>query len=394
MPHQRSRFAENLLKKMATFWPIIGVLGLRQVGKSTLLRDRLKLSNYFTFDDQDIKEEAEISPKAFLARCDGMPTVLDEVQKVPRIFDSLKALVDRKKIPGRWFLSGSVAFSNKVGIRESLTGRIGLLHLYPMCLAELAGQEFLGHSRKEVISQIRSARFTVEALSSQINLGGLPVPAFLRDDQVRQQYWDNWLDTTLNRDAQRAYGKGFDPEYCFSLVRMLAKSLPEGEYPSLHFVNGDKRKAKRYILALQDIFFLRRLTVHESGVGTDHWTFGDSGLAHHLAPQKNGAGALLSMARHFILNEIFCFNEYQGLRLPLRYFKSKRGAVIDLVWGDIPIRIIPESVSSESMGYYERALKGAMKTLASERGILVAPTNQIYLPKQKGIGIVPWTYWS
>lgn len=271
----------------------------------------MKLSNYFTFDDQDIKEEAETSPKAFLARCDSMPTVLDEVQKAPKIFDSLKALVDRKKIPSCWFLSSSVAFSNKIGIRESLTGRIGLLHLYPMSLAELSGQEFLAQARKEVISQIKSARFTVEELSSQINLGGLPVPAFLRDDHVRCQYWDNWLDTTLNRDAQKAYGKGFDPEYCCSLVRMLAKALSEGEYPSLQFVNGDKRKAKRYILALQDV--LRRLTVHEGGVGTDHWKFGDSGLAHHLAPQKNGTGVLLSLARHFIFNDICCFNEYQGL---------------------------------------------------------------------------------
>jgi hypothetical protein len=108
------------------------------------------------------------------------------------------------------------------------------------------------------------------------------VPAFLRDSKVRLKYWDNWIETTQLRDTQKAYGKGFDPEYCQSLIRMLAKALPEGEYPSLAYVSGDKRKAKRYIAALESIFFLRRFTVHEAGTGNDHWIFGDSGLAYAL----------------------------------------------------------------------------------------------------------------
>jgi predicted AAA+ superfamily ATPase len=374
-------------------------LGIRQVGKSTLLRDRMKIPHYLTFDEQDVKAEAKMSPKAFLARCDGIPTVLDEVQKVPEIFDSLKALVDRKKIPGRWFLSGSVAFSGRIGIRESLTGRIGLLHLFPMSLAEIKQREFAGSQEGPFLQYDRPSsrgskpRFSVEELTSQMNLGGLPVPAFLRDHRVRSHYWDNWLDTTLSRDAQKSYGTGFDPEYCMALVRMLARALPEGEYPSLDFVTGDKRKAKKYIQALQDIFFLRRFTVHEEGVGKDHWIFGDSGLAFHLAPQKSGPGTLLSLARHMVLNEIFCFNEYQGHSLSNLYFKSARGSVIDLVWDNIPVRIIAEGGASSSLGYYERAMNGAMKTLKAPRGILVAPTNLISIPK-KGIAVVPWSYWS
>ncbi len=393
MPHQRERWVEAYLRKMASFWPIIGVLGLRQVGKSTLLRDRIQVPNYLTFDDAEVRSEAELSPKVFLSRHSGGPTVLDEVQKVPVLFDSLKALVDRRKIPGRWFLSGSVAFSNKVGIRESLTGRIGMVHLYPLCLAELKPTTFRVNQTGPILKGDCNLRFSVEDLSLQMNLGGLPVPAFLRDDQVRESYWDQWLETTLARDAQKAYGRGFDPEYCISLVRMLAKALPEGEYPSLAFVSGDKRKAKKYIQALQDIFFLRRFTCHESGVGNDHWIFGDAGLAYHLARQKSGPGTLLSLARHMILNEIFCFNEYQGKPLQKLYFKSAKGAVIDLVWDEIPIRIIAEAVTTSSMGYYERAMTGAMKALGAKQGILVAPVNSIEVPKS-GIAVVPWSYWS
>ncbi len=62
----------------------VGVLGLRQVGKSTLLRDRLEIPNYLTFDDSELRREAEASLRVFLSKHqEGGPTVLDEVQKVP-----------------------------------------------------------------------------------------------------------------------------------------------------------------------------------------------------------------------------------------------------------------------------------------------------------------------
>lgn len=402
MPHQRARYAENQVKKMATFWPIVGLLGLRQIGKSTLLRDRLGISEYLTFDEPSVRDEAEKSPTAFLSRFKNNPTVLDEVQKVPNIFDSLKAIVDQKKLPGRWYLTGSVAFSNKVGIRESLTGRIGLLHLYPMSLAEVQKKDFLGNATDPKLygpyswysGKQSSCRFSFEDIAAQMNLGGLPVPAFIRDEQMRTHYWNNWLDTTLNRDAQKAFGKGYDPDYCFALIRMLAQALPLGEYPSLSFVSGDKRKAKRYIAALQDIFFLRRFSCHERGVGNDHWIFGDSGLAYHLSTEKNGSGIMLSLIRHMVLNEIFCFCEYRGEPLPKIFYKSARGSMVDLVWKQIPIRIIVQKAGKLGEGgYAERALQGAMKKLGVNQGLLVAPLNQIVIPK-KGIGIVPWSFWS
>lgn len=394
MAHQRDRIAGKVIREMAAFWPVIGILGLRQVGKSTLLRDQMKIAQYLTLDDEDVRMEAEKSSKTFISRFAGIPTVIDEVQKVPNIFDAIKSNVDRKRIPGRWFLSGSVAFSGKIGIRESLTGRIGLLHLFPMCLAELYKKGIINFDSPQIIHKNKS-RFDIETFSNQMHLGGLPIPAFIRDEKVRSQYWQNWLETTIVRDAQKSYGKNFDPDYCMSIIRMLAKALPEGEYPSLKFIKGDKRKALRYINALQEIFFLRKFSVHEEGVGTDHWIFGDSGLASYLSPEKHGAGVLLSIARHAVFNEIFCYNEYLGHPVPRIYYKSARGSVVDLVWNNIPIRIIAEvpGGSRANLNYFERSLQGAMKALRSKQGILVTPSQIIDL-KKSGISVVPWTYWS
>ena len=236
-------------------------------------------------------------------------------------------------------------------------------------------------------------RIRFEELAEQMNLGGLPVPAFIRDPKLRTEFWNNWVDTTLVRDVGRVFGKGYDPDYCHSLVRALAKALPNGDYPSLAYIQGNKRKARRYIQALENIFFLRRIPVHESGAGLDHWIFGDSGLALHLSPQKSGPEVSLAIARHYVLNEIFCFNEYQGFPLKLNYFKSARGSVVDLVWNGFPIKIIAQSISPTQMGYPARSVEGAMKALKVKRGVILAPTNSLSLPKT-GICLLPWSYWS
>lgn len=393
MPHQRPRSAEFKIHHQRKMWPIVGVLGLRQVGKSTLLRDRIGIEQYVTLDDEDVRDEAHVSAKNFLARYSHHPFVIDEVQKEPKLFDALKAAVDRKKIPGQWLISGSVAFSSKIGIRESLTGRIGLTHLYPMTLSELHNLEFHRQKTFQIKAEGHTKRFRSEALAQQMFRGGLPVPAFLRDEHSRHEYWKNWTDTTIARDAAKAYGRGFDVEFCYSLLKSMGQALSEAEYPSLVYLSGDKRKCKKYIQALEDIFILQRWTVDASGVGNDHWTFGDSGMAYYFADKKSGSGLQLSIARHALITEIYAFLEYNSIPYRRNYFKSEKGAVIDFVIDSIPFRVVNESKSSASFAYEERALAGAMKALSSEKGFLLAPIENAHIPK-KGIGILPWTFFS
>jgi len=128
-------------KKSAQFWCVTAVLGLRQCGKSTLPNILFDLPNYVTLDDLDALEDAQISAKNFLAKLDT-PLVIDEVQKASALFDAIKYRVDRNRRPGQYFLAGSSTFSAKIGIRESLTGRIGFHYLYPLTLAEAHGEEY------------------------------------------------------------------------------------------------------------------------------------------------------------------------------------------------------------------------------------------------------------
>jgi predicted AAA+ superfamily ATPase len=390
MPHSRLRFAKNWVQKLASFWPAVGVTGLRQVGKTTLLREQIGIPNYFSLDDEDTRILAESSSKVFLAQT-ALPVIIDEVQKVPKIFDALKSTIDRNKRPGQYFLTGSSQFSAKLGIRESLTGRIGLMQLFPMTLREMTPSPF-GKGFRTPIHQ-EKLQFRTEDVASAMSRGGLPVPAFIRDSGAVDMYWKSWLDTLVYRDVGRVYGKGYDPEIAMNIFRKIGKILHSGDSVIAAELGSNMRRLRPYLEAMEAVFLLRRFCCDDRGVGKDRWLLGDSGLAQYLIGSLPSTGSSLSLARHFILNEIVAQNEYEGKSLPLQYFKSAKGSIVDFVWNGIPIKI--SETYSSSLGWQERAIAGAMKKLKSKLGILVAPTDHVILPKNlEGIAVVPWSYWS
>lgn len=396
MPHLRQRFALQLIEKLAKLWPVVGVLGLRQTGKTTLLQKLLDVKEVVSFDDLIIREEALKSPGTLLEKLTP-PVVLDEVQKAPPIFDAIKLAVDRKKIPGSYYLTGSTAFSSKIGIRESLTGRIGLIELFPMCLAELHGKPFKPITQLDMPCKSETKlRFDVIEISKAAAIGGMPVPAFLRDGDQRELYWRSWLETTILRDLSRFFTRGFDPDFAFAILDKIAQTLRNGELPTLKHFPYAARKARVYLEAMEDIFLLRKIVCHQEGIGKEVWLLMDSGLAAYLMGSVLGEGVSLSLVRHFIWNEINTQAEYQGKRFSRIYYKSAQGSPIDFIINNTPFRIVANAADlTQRLDWEARPLHGAMKKLKSKVGYLVGPTNHIVLPdKSGGVGILPWSAWS
>jgi predicted AAA+ superfamily ATPase len=170
MAHIRKRHIASEIQQQGKFWPVVGLLGLRQSGKSTLLREILGIERYASLDDESSLEDALLSGKNFLVKL-GTPAVIDEVQKAPRLFDAIKLKVDLSRRPGGYFLTGSSQFSSKIGIRESLTGRIGLTRVYPFTLAEaheLPLMAFQGTPWSQ-----RKSRFRIDEAMKRLGTGGL-----------------------------------------------------------------------------------------------------------------------------------------------------------------------------------------------------------------------------
>ena len=397
MSHFRNRFASQIIEKLAKLWPVIGIVGLRQSGKTTLIQNILGIEQVITFDDFAIREEAMQSPKTFLEKL-NFPIVLDEVQKVPPLFDAIKLKVDQKRIPGSYFITGSTSFSSKIGIRESLTGRIGLIELFPLSLAELHNESFrfIKQLSSPLILNQTKPRFDAGALSRAATTGGMPIPAFLRDTDQRDLYWRSWLETTIYRDLARLFKRRYDPDFAYSILQKIALVLRNGELPTLKHFSASARKVRTYLTAMEDIFLLRKINCHELGTGKEVWLLKDSGIAAHLMGSILGEDCTLSLVRHFIWNEINIQAEYQGKHLAKYYYKSGQGSPIDFVIDEIPFRIVPNITSlTRQLSWEERPLLGAMKKLGSRFGYLIGPVDRAELPsKNGGIGILPWTAWS
>ncbi len=130
------RLSETLVKT-ALSRPVILLTGVRQTGKSSLLKKIFPQAEYVSFDNLQEMDAAREAPGRFLDAFQGQ-TILDEIQYVPGLFRELKIRVDQdRENYGKWILTGSQQFELAEHISESLAGRVALLHLETLGVREL-----------------------------------------------------------------------------------------------------------------------------------------------------------------------------------------------------------------------------------------------------------------
>ena len=117
------RYAEKPLAEALSDSPAVLVHGPRQCGETTLARlvGGYLGYDYISFDDDVARVAAAADPAGFVA---GLPerTTLDEVQRVPALFTALKQEIDRRRIPGRFLLTGSSQVLLLPSLSDSLAG--------------------------------------------------------------------------------------------------------------------------------------------------------------------------------------------------------------------------------------------------------------------------------
>jgi hypothetical protein len=127
----------ELARRHAAERPALVLTGARQVGKSSLLRRAFPDHHAVSLDLPSEAHDAEHEPEAFLAR-HPLPLLVDEVQYAPALFRHLKRVIDADRgARGRILLTGSQRFALMQRVGESLAGRVAVLDLEPLSLAEL-----------------------------------------------------------------------------------------------------------------------------------------------------------------------------------------------------------------------------------------------------------------
>lgn len=327
MPHQRSRLITAILAKRLKLWPAMGLIGPRQCGKSTLLRELLPeeiKTAYYTFDSENVKQRAIKTPEAFAEPEEEGVKIIDEVQKVPAIFDSVKLHIDQKRRPGSYILSGSTQFSQLLGIRESLTGRLALIHLYPFTLSEIHEMKFGNYFLKKVQEK---SRISLQNFDQKITKGGMPGFFYLHSVDEFAASARMWVETTCFRDLGRVIKKNFDGDLAYSILVEAAQA----EVPTVSEIGArleiDARIVKRYLDGFCEILVLQKINPHVAGVGKSHYLIVDSGLSTFLGASRESA------VRTHVLIEALSLFEAEGLQRPqIEYYRSEKKSFVPLVF--------------------------------------------------------------
>jgi predicted AAA+ superfamily ATPase len=220
-------------------------------------------------------------PEEFLRKNSQAFQGIDECQLAPNLFPALKEFVRKHKSPGQFLLSGSVRFTSRQAIRESLTGRIVNFDLLPFSISEMAHKE-LPNSIPKIMSSVSLER-VAQALESNKNRipglmkeyqyyfthGGLPGVCFIRDERLRNLRIREQLLTILDRDIRIIYPTNLPYSQILEFLRYIAKT--QGQ----KFSYADAKRAssvspvtqKKLLYALEAVFLIRRIPLEGSTLG-------------------------------------------------------------------------------------------------------------------------------
>lgn len=338
------RFAERRLTEALADSPAVLIHGPRQSGKTTLAQTVGARADYtcVTFDDEVTRGVAAADPVGFVA---DLPqrVILDEVQHVPHLFAALKIAIDRRRLPGRFMMTGSANVLLLPKLADSLAGRMAILRLHPLAQCELAGRapDFLDRLFGAGFGVRRRERLAGD-LPERIAAGGYPEALSLPSGRRRARWYRDYLDTIVQRDVRELARIGS----LDALPRLLA--LAAGQTARLLNVADlaapfqlSRPTIRDYVTLLARVFLLDELPPWHSNrlsrlVKTPKLHLGDTGLACALlgadaAALKADRALLGQLLETFIVQELKRQASWHDDPLTFFHFRDRDGVEVDVV---------------------------------------------------------------
>jgi len=338
------RYAEPRLTEALADSPVVLIHGPRQCGKTTLARivgERMGYA-YVNFDDDVARGAAEADPAGFVA---DLPehTSLDEVQRVPALFAALKTAVDRKRVAGRFMLTGSANVLLMPKLADSLAGRMQILRLHPLAQCELARRApaFLDVLFRGGFKTRQTERLAGQ-LAERIAAGGYPAALARPTERRRATWYRDYLEALVQRDVRdlaRISALDALPRLLSLAAAQTARLLNVADLAAPFQLS--RPTIRDYVTLLERVFLLETLPPWHSNrlsrlVKTPKLHLGDSGLAcallgvdaASLAADRPLLGQLLET---FVFQELRRQASWRDEPIGFFHFRDKDGAEVDIV---------------------------------------------------------------
>lgn len=316
------RTATQQILNDLSFFPVIAIVGPRQVGKTTLAKN-LEIPNGKPLLYLDLEWEEDRAKLAdagtYLLQHADKCVIIDEIQIMPSLFPLLRSLVDRKREPARFILLGSASPELLRNSAESLAGRIAYHELSPFSLTEI---------------------WAPGVLRDHWFRGGFP-DAFLAPNDTFASNWLQQFSTTfVERDLAQVLGKEVNRSNMLRFIRMLAHL--QGQMLKITDLSNSMdiatQTVSKYLNLLQGAYLVRQLEPYFANTGkrltkTPKFYFRDSGFYHSLARMKDREDLYAhpdvgASWEGYVIEQIY---RVAGKNCEYYFYRTAVGAEVDLV---------------------------------------------------------------
>ena len=330
----RRKITEDILDG-ARYFPVIGILGPRQSGKTTIARELFKDHAYLSLEDLDLRAMAQNDPRTFLlANKNIHGIVIDEFQYVPKLLSYIQTIVDQDQKPGYFILTGSQNFLMNEAITQSLAGRISLHTLLPLSILELKESK---HMPSEIEPMLYQGCY----------------PAIYSKNIPPEKLYKNYLQTYIERDVRQLANVG-DLTTFQTFIKLCAARV--GQLVNFTALSNDANVSdttvKRWLSILETSYIIFLLRPYHKNLGkrvvkTAKLYFYDPGLICSLLQIKQE-----DLANHpnkgnifesFIIADILKHYHNQGTNPRVYFWRDKTEHEVDCIIEEkqklIPIEI-------------------------------------------------------
>ena len=316
-----NRSCQSFALELLDFAPVLGIIGSRQVGKTTLSRQLSRELNkpvhYLDMEDPNDRERLS-DPMLYFKQYEEHCVILDEIQRKPELFEILRPIIDAKRESARFIILGSASPAIIRGTSESLAGRVSYVELDPLNVTEI---------------------------DDPIKLwwrGGYPSSYLAKSDRQSFQWRKNYIRSYVERDLP-LLGLNISPTILQSLWEMLA-------YLAGNLLNAanlskslgvSQPSIMKYLHFMEEAFLLRRLpsfhhNIKKRLVKAPKIYVRDSGLLHALLKIQQPDGIHShpnkgNIWENFVVEQI---TSSLGDRYSYYFYRTHQGAECDLVLTD------------------------------------------------------------
>lgn len=356
------RFVEHNIREALQDTPVVYIMGPRQSGKTTVVKSIIDDHwIYITLDDATQLNLIKSDPIGYIRNLpQGKSIVIDEVQRLPELFVSIKQSVDENRTPGRFLLTGSANALLLPQISDSLAGRMETIHLPTLSEYEILGRtpSFLNtvlNGEAPATKEIRIRNYLI----SRIVSGCFPEP-IQREKESRIKAWYNsYLHTLIQKDIRDL---GHIEHHSDMTKLLVVLSLYSGKLINFselgERVNLDRVTVKKYMNLLEQLFLIDSLSpwhtnAYKRLIKSHKLHVVDTGIicaSRGLNQEKLIAhpelyGALLET---FVFNELKKQSNFIEEKLYFSHYRDKDKVEIDIIIENSLDEIIAVEVKAAS----------------------------------------------